>query len=88
VASAPAGGTAGEEADDGLGLDAGVVVMAANVDSGATLGVALGADGAVAQAEPSKAMAINQRRIWTSIAISYVSRVCSAAHNTYGRARS
>jgi hypothetical protein len=88
VALAPADGTADDEADDALGRDAGVVVTAANVDAGTTLGVALGADGAVAHAEPSNAMAINQRRIWTSIAILYVSRVCSVAHNAYGRARS
>jgi len=87
VALVPADGTASDEADDGLELDAGVVVTAVNADAGTTLGVVLGADGAVAQAEPSKAMAINQRRISTSIAILYVSRVCSVAHNAYGRAR-
>jgi hypothetical protein len=83
VALAPADGTAGT--DDGLGLDA-PVGTAANV--GTTLAVALGVGGDVAQAEPSKAMAINQRRIWTSLTISYDSRVCSVAHNAYGRARS
>jgi hypothetical protein len=56
-------GSAGDEAAGGLGLDAGVVDAAANVDDGAALGVALGADDAGAHAEPSKAMAINQRRI-------------------------
>ena len=60
VALATADGIAGDDADDGLRLDADVVGTAANVDGGTTLGVALGA---VAQAEPSKAKAINQRRI-------------------------
>jgi hypothetical protein len=85
VALAPADGSAGDETDDGLGLDA-AVGTAANV--GTTLAVALGVDGDAAQAAPSKAMAINQRRTWTSIAISYDSRVCSVAHSAYGRARS
>jgi hypothetical protein len=62
VALAPADGSAGDEADAGLGLDAGVVGTAPIVDGGAALGVRLGADGVVAQAEPSRAIAINQRR--------------------------
>jgi hypothetical protein len=59
VALATADGIAGDEADEGVGLDAGVVGRPAIVDGGA----ALGADGAVAHAEPSRAIAINQRRI-------------------------
>jgi hypothetical protein len=88
VALATADGVAGDGADDGLGLDAGVVASAAKADGGATVGVALGTDDAVAHAEPSKAMAINQRRTGTSIPISYLSCVCSVAHNAYGRATS
>jgi hypothetical protein len=63
VALATADGMAADGADDGLGLEAGVVGRPAIVDGGAALGVALGADGTVAHAEPSKTNAINQRRI-------------------------
>jgi hypothetical protein len=70
---------------EGLGLDAGVVDAAANVDAGAALGVPLGVDGAGAHAEPSKTMAINQQRIRTSIPTSCASCACSAADNAYGR---
>jgi hypothetical protein len=59
VAVATGDESAGDEAAGGLGLDAGVVGAAANVDGGAALGV----DGVGAHAEPSKTMAINQRRM-------------------------
>jgi hypothetical protein len=88
VALATADGVAGDGTDDGLGLDACVVGSVAKADGGTTVGVALGTDGAVAQAEPSKAMATNQRRMGTSIPISYLSRVCTVASNAYGRAMS
>ena len=57
MALASAGGVADDEADDG-----GVVVAAAIVAVGTRVGVAIGEDGAVAQAEASKTIAINQQR--------------------------
>lgn len=87
-ALATADGVAGDGADDGLGLDAGVVASAAKADGATTVGVALGTDDAVAQAEPSKAMATNQGRMGTSIPIPNLSCACSVAHNAYGPARS
>jgi hypothetical protein len=69
VALAPADGSAGDEADDGLGLGAGRVGTAIIVDGGATVGVGLSAGVVGAHAEPIKATAINQRRIEISIPV-------------------
>jgi hypothetical protein len=88
VALTTGDGSTGDEP----GVDAVDVGTAANVDGGAALGVALGvalgADGTGAHAEPSKAMAVNQQRIGTSIAGSQAGGACAIAENAYVRGRS
>jgi len=86
VALAPADGSAGDEADDGLG--AGCVGTPMIVDGGTRVGVGLSAGVVGAQAEAVNAVAINKRRMEMSIPVSCASGVCSGGTNAYGRTSS
>jgi hypothetical protein len=52
----------GDGAEDGLRFGVGVAGIAAAVEVGAALGVALGPDGTAAHAQPTRAKTVNQRR--------------------------
>src|SRR5881392_55798 len=84
VALAPADGSAGDKADDGLGC----VGTATIVDVGTRVGAGLSAGVVGAHAEPINAMAINQQRMEMSIPVSCASGVCSAGNNAYARTSS